>query len=79
MEKMITYLKERYNNTPMIIIENGRHILKLEIFSADTFLMPFSQNFRVLQDLAKRAIYTLPLKNISIKKGWNTCMAIQTP
>jgi hypothetical protein len=45
MEKMITYLKERYNNTPMIIIENGRHILKLEIFSADTLLMPFSQNF----------------------------------
>jgi beta-glucosidase len=25
MEKMVTYVKERYNNTPMIITENGKY------------------------------------------------------
>lgn len=24
MEKMVTYVKERYNNTPMFITENGK-------------------------------------------------------
>ena len=41
MEKMISYLKERYNNTHMIITENGRHILKLEMFSVDNLFNAF--------------------------------------
>lgn len=28
MEKMVTYVKNRYNNTPMFITENGKHNLK---------------------------------------------------
>lgn len=26
MEKIVTYVKDRYNNTPMFITENGKHI-----------------------------------------------------
>lgn len=37
MEKMVTYVKERYNNTPMFITENGKCLKCYKIYTLFLF------------------------------------------
>jgi beta-glucosidase/6-phospho-beta-glucosidase/beta-galactosidase len=32
MEKTVTYVKDRYNNTPMFITENGKQVRPINVF-----------------------------------------------
>lgn len=38
MEKTVTYVKDRYNNTPMFITENGKQTIAINFFFVSNFM-----------------------------------------